>query len=1095
MEGNSFTVSTGVSTITFELDSDGIFAEQNYPVTIDKTKPLTKALLAQALVAAIKNSPLNPANAIVFDPSAVNSSDETVRIINDDEDGVVFTSQNNPTGVLNRFVPMPIEVYVTGTGVLEAWIDFNFDGDFNDAGEQIINRNTPGADFSNATGDTPLRFTINVPSTSPVPTSPTTTYARFRVSAEGGLTPTGLALSGEVEDYALTVLPGAPPTVTPSNSVISYTVDEDTVLQARDVDGTLTPASANDNGALAKIKDPNGDPVNVYREDVNSGPTDSPRVIKTASGETAGSLILFADGTFSFTPEPDFFGNAQFTFRVTDVKSNAATQLVSPVLMTVNLTVNPVNDRPFFNGSSSTIVRTIPEDQLTEFTLAELTSGYVPGPDNELTQSLVIQSAGVAGQGFQTQLGGSLTILPNGNLQYTPPVNFPGPGPDRFTYVVADNPNDSNQLVQSATTMGTITVNITTVNDAPIVATDVFSGDEDKELVIPINGAGGILTNDLPGPADEVAAGQSLSLDVSVFPNNLTLRRGNLRLSADKASLIYTPPTNFSGQDQFTYTVRDSGSPSSSSTGLVILNIGGSNDAPVFVGIEGNSTRTSLTFDESKDTEQVFNFNLSSWFVDPEGDASRFTVTSSDSSTVRSEILFDNASGVSTLRLTLPRFKPTTAGSPVTLNVVATNVGNGPSSSIQIPVTVNDTPDPPTVIGSLGTLSAQEDELITRNLRDVFYDPDTGPLTYKVTRLGKGADEIINPTAAQIAASTLIDKITFTGDTMTITLDANASGTADIEISATDGTFEVRDAFVLTVASVPDAPIAVADFYNVPVGAKFEMQEPTQGLLGNDSDPDSDVFAGTTRKIEVDPSSVTQPTRGTVAVSANGTFTYTNTSGQTGDTDSFTYRPIDPTGRVGNLVTVTFNLGRSRYQNPIPDFQTDVNANGVISPLDALRVINRIAAFRRENGANVPFTVSTITTAPPDYIDVNGDGVITPLDALRVINKIAELNRANRAVGEGESLQVAYGTTVAYAAPATGGLPVTNLSPVTDVPVSSNVSTTSYDPFAAGFEVVDGRLESSSEELIQLQQSSQSDSDDATAVDEVLSDWFDVSNL
>ncbi len=107
--------------------------------------------------------------------------------------------------------------------------------------------------------------------------------------------------------------------------------------------------------------------------------------------------------------------------------------------MTVNLTVKPVNDRPFFNGNTTTTSRTIPEDQVTVFTLAELTNGYVAGPANELTQNLVIQSAGVNGQGFQTQLGGSLTILPNGNLQYTPPVNFPGPGPDRFTYVVADD--------------------------------------------------------------------------------------------------------------------------------------------------------------------------------------------------------------------------------------------------------------------------------------------------------------------------------------------------------------------------------------------------------------------------------------------------------------------------------------------------------------------------------------------------------------------------------------------------------------------------------------------------------------------------------
>ena len=33
---------------------------------------------------------------------------------------------------------LPIEVSVTGAGVLEAWIDFNADGDWDDPGEQII---------------------------------------------------------------------------------------------------------------------------------------------------------------------------------------------------------------------------------------------------------------------------------------------------------------------------------------------------------------------------------------------------------------------------------------------------------------------------------------------------------------------------------------------------------------------------------------------------------------------------------------------------------------------------------------------------------------------------------------------------------------------------------------------------------------------------------------------------------------------------------------------------------------------------------------------------------------------------------------------
>ncbi len=67
---------------------------------------------------------------------------------------------------------------------------------------------------------------------------------------------------------------------------------------------------------------------------------------------------------------------------------------------------------------------------------------------------------------------------------------------------------------------------------------------------------------------------------------------------------------------------------------------------------------------------------------------------------------------------------------------------------------------------------------------------------------------------------------------------------------------------------------------------------------------------------------------------------------------------------------------------------TDVNDDGHITPMDALLVINQIAAARRGEGETAA-TTSTVRR----FADVSGDGVVTPLDALQVINAIAARGR------------------------------------------------------------------------------------------------------
>lgn len=96
-----------------------------------------------------------------------------------------------------------INVPVTGPGTLSGWIDFNNDGDFADAGEQIASSVSDG-DVGDS--DATANGTIVIALTPPATASTSPTIARFRFSSNTGAASSGLAGFGEVEDYQLSVI-------------------------------------------------------------------------------------------------------------------------------------------------------------------------------------------------------------------------------------------------------------------------------------------------------------------------------------------------------------------------------------------------------------------------------------------------------------------------------------------------------------------------------------------------------------------------------------------------------------------------------------------------------------------------------------------------------------------------------------------------------------------------------------------------------------------------------------------------------------------------------------------------------------------------
>ena len=119
----------------------------------------------------------------------------------DSDDGVAIPS-------LVQGMPGKFTVSVAGTGgYLQAWVDWNANGSFADSGEQIATNVQDGGLLD---GDLLLNGTIELPVTVPTGASTSTTYARFRWSPSLSVASSGGATGGEVEDYPVNVIAGAP---------------------------------------------------------------------------------------------------------------------------------------------------------------------------------------------------------------------------------------------------------------------------------------------------------------------------------------------------------------------------------------------------------------------------------------------------------------------------------------------------------------------------------------------------------------------------------------------------------------------------------------------------------------------------------------------------------------------------------------------------------------------------------------------------------------------------------------------------------------------------------------------------------------------
>jgi len=158
-------------------------------------------------------------------------------------------------------------------------------------------------------------------------------------------------------------------------------------------------------------------------------------------------------------------------------------------------------------------------------------------------------------------------------LTITPPKDFNGP----ITLQVSSTSTESANK-DSATTTQSLTVNVASVNDAPVVDNATGKGNEDTTIAVKLTGSDVDGTIDHFNLVNTPAHGTFYSDAAGTQPlTNLT----NITASNNGATIYFKPDANWNGSTPFTYTAVDNQGTASTTPATGTLTVTPVNDAPV----------------------------------------------------------------------------------------------------------------------------------------------------------------------------------------------------------------------------------------------------------------------------------------------------------------------------------------------------------------------------------------------------------------------------------------------------------------------------------------------------------------------------------
>jgi VCBS repeat-containing protein len=492
------------------------------------------------------------------------------------------------------------------------------------------------------------------------------------------------------------------------------------------------------------------------------------------------------------------------------------------------------------------------------------------------------------------------------------PYDFPT-GTLPASVAVADFDADGKpDLATAHPTTNTVAVLLNTTqivtNHAPTAAGDAYSTAEDTPLTVAA--ASGVLANDSDPDGD------SLHTVLGSGPSH-----GTLTLN-DNGSFSYSPVGNYSGSDSFTYRASDGTAQSNSAT--VTITVTPVNDPPA---------ATDDAYSTAEDTART---------VPAPGVLGNDTDL--DSSTLTAALVTGPSHGTLTLNADGSFiYTPAANYHGSDAFTYQANDGGLESNQATVTITVDAINDGPTAADDAYTTA--EDTALTVAAPGVLAndtDPDGDTLSAVA---GSG------PSHGTLSRNA--------NGSFTYTPATNYNGSDAFTYRTSDGTAESSPATVtITVTAVNDTPTAAIDTYTTAEDTALTMSAP--GVLGNDSDPDGNQLSAVLGS---------GPSHGTIALNANGSFTYTPAANYNGS-DSFTYRASDGT-LTSNLATVTITVSAT---NDAPT--VTVAAGGTCGSDDHSGTVNLTVADVDSPAAGLTLSVASSNPAlvPIGNVGLAGSG-------------------------------------------------------------------------------------------------------------------------
>ena len=604
------------------------------------------------------------------------------------------------------------------------------------------------------------------------------------------------------------------------------------------------------------------------------------------SSPSSGSLQLLSNGTFTYTPLPNFTGNVSFTFNACDAVGQCDQGVV-------NLTINNVdndppqlaNDNKIINEDSTGIINTASNDyddtgSLTYSIFSQPTNGaatlinangqfsYTPNANYSGFDSFLIQACdGVncATSTVNVQINGindaplatpfTITINEDGNSSGTinsitdaepNALSISTPGGNTISGLTINN-NGTYSYAAPTNYFGTQTINIqgcdpqglcanttltlvvNSVNDLPVITSDSFTINEDQSL-----------TGNLSSGEYDVE-GDILSYTASQLPVN-----GTLNLNSN-GQFTYTPNSNWFGSEALSISVCDGQNGCSPST--LLITVSSMNDLP-----------TATPFGLNTNEDVAISANLASYVSDVETSQLSYTIQSMPSSGT-----FNLASNGSFTFTPSPNY----FGS-LSTSYQACDASNACVTGL-ITIAVSSINDAP--VASNLNITINEDQAATGLISGIS-DVDHPNLIITITE------------QAQNGTITILNNGAYT-----YTPTAHYFGSESIEYSVCDPLgLCATGAITIQISSIEDIPQVQGESVAVVEGNLL-----TGDLSANDSDGDGDPLSYT-------PFGTAQ--NGILNLNLDGTFSFMPNLGFLGN-ESFSYLVCDPNG---NCASATLSI-------------------------------------------------------------------------------------------------------------------------------------------------------------------------------------------